>query len=138
MKHDQNFQVSVIIPAYNNGEYIVEALESVLNQTLAPYEIIVVDSSTDNTSKKILQYKNHIKYVFQKKQGIGMARNLGIRMAKGNFFAHLDGDDLWKKEKLAMQKEAFEAKPELDIIGTYIESFISPELPQNIQKKTLI
>lgn len=133
MKHDPNFQVSVIIPAYNNGEYIVEALESVLNQTLAPFEIIVVDSSTDDTSKMIQQYRNDIKYVFQEKQGIGMARNLGIRMAKGNFFAHLDGDDLWEKEKLAMQKEIFAADSAMDIVGTYMESFLSPELAQNIQ-----
>ena len=60
-----------------------------------------------------------------------MARNLGIQMAKGNFFAHLDGDDLWEKEKLAMQKEVFAADSAMDIVGTYMESFLSPELAQN-------
>lgn len=132
---NQSLAFSVIIPAYNNGEYVREALESVLCQTFPPFEIIVVDSSDNETTEIIQEYKKHIKYVFQKKQGIGTARNLGVRLAQGNFFAHLDADDIWKKDKLMMQREAFSADPSLDIIGTQMESFLSPELDQATRKK---
>ncbi|MCK5838945.1 MAG: glycosyltransferase, partial [Bacteroidales bacterium] len=87
---ENRFQVSVIIPVFNCREYIAETLESVLEQSFPAFEIIVVDSSTDGTSEIIQKYRSHIKYIFQDKQGIGKARNQGIVLARGNFFAHLD------------------------------------------------
>ena len=127
------FRVSVIIPVYNCREYIAETLESVLEQSVPAFEIIVVDSSTDGTNGIIQKYRSHIRYVFQDKQGIGKARNQGIELARGDFFAHLDADDVWEKEKLSLQQKAFCNDPDLDIVGTYMESFFSPELPQSIR-----
>lgn len=131
---DDNFRISVIIPVYNCKEYINETIISVLSQSYAPYEIIVIDSSTDGTWEVIRKYASKIRYIFQPKQGIGAARNAGINAAKGNFFAHLDADDIWMKEKLELQREAFLNDPHLDIAGTYMESFFSPELTEDEKK----
>ena len=133
MMTENRFQVSVIIPVYNCRDYIAETIESVLDQSVPAFEIIVVDSSTDETNEIIQKYISHIKYVFQEKQGIGKARNKGIELARGNFFAHLDADDVWEKEKLSLQQKAFYDDLDLDIIGTYMESFYSPELSQSIR-----
>ncbi len=133
MMTENRFQVSVIIPVFNCRDYIAETIESVLEQSVPAFEIIVVDSSTDETNDIIQKYSSHIRYIFQDKQGIGKARNQGIELARGNFFAHLDADDVWEKEKLALQEKAFLNDPDLDIAGTYMESFFSPELPQSIR-----
>lgn len=104
--------VSVVIPSYNCGKYILEAIESILAQSYSKHEIIVVDDgSTDNTKEIIQQYiKSHekIKYFYQNNKGPGAARNIGIKKAKGEFIAFLDADDLWKKEKLTKSIEFME------------------------------
>lgn len=125
---DSNFKISVILPVYNCKNYISETLDCVLNQSFPPYEVIVIDSSTDGTSEVIQKYSSKIKYLFQPKQGIGAARNAGVEMASGQYFAHLDADDVWIKDKLEIQRASFLDDPELDIAGTYMESFFSPEL----------
>ena len=105
--------ISVIIPTHNVEKYIKKCLKSVFNQTYKNIEIILIDDfSTDRTIKiaKSLQKKHtnlkiiHLaNYGLKKKSGISTARNLGIRLAKGEFIALLDGDDLWSKEKLDLQ-----------------------------------
>lgn len=100
--------VSVVIPTYNNGRYLQEAIESVLNQTYINYEIIVVDDgSTDNTYQVLEPYLDKIKYVFQENQGAAKARNRGIEIAQGKFIAFLDADDFFLPEKLAAQVGCF-------------------------------
>ena len=84
--------VSVIIPAYNSP-YLEEAIESVLAQTLAALEIIVVDGSADTTMKQIEKYGDRVKYFHQTPRGVSAARNLGIRQAGGDYIALLDADD---------------------------------------------
>jgi len=135
MSQKTDFRVSVVIPAYNNGDYLLEAIESVLNQTCPAFEVIVVDSSTDKTSEIAKKYSPPVRYKFQKKSGIGKARNLGLKIARGNYFAHLDADDIWAPDKLALQKEAFLRNSSLDIAGGYIEPFFSPELSQEDRKR---
>jgi glycosyltransferase involved in cell wall biosynthesis len=128
MMNSCEFRISVIIPAYNNELYIGETLESVLSQTENPFEIIVVDSSNDNTKKVLQSFSKQISYYFQSPQGVSQARNFGVKMAKGNFLAHLDGDDIWMNNKLESQINAFKEDPKLDIVGGMMESFYSPEL----------
>ena len=88
---------SIIIVAYNVEQYIEEAIESVLNQDFRDYEIIVVDDcSTDNTAKKIQQYKDErIKVCSTKRNTItpGKPRNVGLENANGEYILFLDGDD---------------------------------------------
>lgn len=111
--------ISVIIPSYNRAHILERALSSVQAQTLAPVEIIVVDDgSTDNTASFMQQQFPGCRYIHQENQGVSSARNHGIRAAKGEWLAFLDSDDEWLPGKLAAQKEALEAAPEMKICHT--------------------
>jgi glycosyltransferase involved in cell wall biosynthesis len=109
--------VSVVIPVYNCDRYIVQAVESILNQTYSAYEIIVIDDgSQDHTSHVLQPYKNRIRYVYQDNQGVSVARNHGIELSKGEFVAFLDADDVFLPDKLAVQLAVFMANPTLGIV----------------------
>ena len=101
-----SFDVSVIVPAFNAASYLPEAIESALNQSFLPREIIVVDDgSTDNTAELLDSYGDKIRYIHQENQGPAVARNRGIAEAKGRLIAFLDADDVWLPEKLQKQVE---------------------------------
>ncbi len=98
--------VSVVIPTYNRGHCIGASIDSVLAQTTGDFEIIIVDDcSTDDTAGRVAAYNDaRITYVKQlSNQGGAVARNVGIRRARGEFVAFLDSDDLWLPEKLVRQ-----------------------------------
>ncbi len=97
-------KVSVIIPAYNISDYIVETLDSVLAQTYKNYEIIVVNDGSEDSEKlesALEPYFDYIIYAKQKNGGASQARNTAILLAHGELLAFLDGDDVWFPEYLA-------------------------------------
>jgi glycosyltransferase involved in cell wall biosynthesis len=107
MKHSStvNPLVSVIIPTYNRADLIGETVQSVLDQSYTNWELIIVDDgSTDNTASLIEQYhEDRIKYIQCDHIGIfGAVRNAGMRIAKGDYLAFLDSDDLWREDKLSI------------------------------------
>lgn len=105
-----NKLVSVVIPTYNSGLYIKEAVDSVLRQSYKNFEIIVVDDGSIDDTKSILsQYikTGKIKYLFQENKGPAVARNSGIKHSKGEFVAFLDADDIWQDDKLEKQLPLF-------------------------------
>jgi glycosyltransferase involved in cell wall biosynthesis len=121
--------VSVIIPVHNCERYLAEAIESVLSQTHQPLEIIVVDDgSSDRSAEVARRYAPPAWYYFQPNSGVGAALNCGIDQARSSFFAFLDADDLWTKDKLTLQMTAFDNDPELDIVFGHVKQFHSPEL----------
>lgn len=97
-------KVSVIIAAYNSAEFVVETLESVLNQTLEDFEIIIVnDGSTDNTLEILNDYASNydkITVIDQENSGPAMARNRGLDIAKGDFIFFFDADDILELDAL--------------------------------------
>lgn len=103
-KSEGALTVSVVIPTFNRGAQIAAALDSVLNQTLAPLEIIVVDDgSIDETANWIAaNYGNRVRLIRQENGGVARARNRGLREAKGEWIAFLDHDDQFLPDKLAM------------------------------------
>ena len=111
--------VSVIIPAYNQGHYLGKAIRSVLTQTFADFEIIVVDDgSTDNTRQVARSFSDsRMRYIHQQNAGLSAARNTGIRHATGAFLTYLDSDDLFLPEKLAILLAKFNAEPELGFVA---------------------
>jgi len=112
-----NYDVSAVIPVYNNSEYISAAVKSVLGQTRPPSEVIVVDDgSTDDTRQELAKFGKNIKYVYQENRGEPAARNRGIREAKCEWIAFLDGDDLWRENKLELQMAYAARHPELALI----------------------
>ena len=110
---DKPPQVSVIIPTYNRGWIVGEAVDSVLAQDFADYELIVVnDGSTDETEAVLSDYGDRICIVRQKNKGVSAARNTGIRSASGDLISFLDSDDLWLPSKLSNQTAFFDQHPQ--------------------------
>lgn len=110
--------VSVIIPSYNAGRYVKEAVDSALAQTYKNIEIIVVDDgSTDNTKEILEPYiaARKIKYIYQANKGLAGARNIGIKNSKGEYVAFLDADDIFLPEKIEKQVSQMEANPACDM-----------------------
>jgi glycosyltransferase involved in cell wall biosynthesis len=111
--------VSVIIPTYNRGWIIQEAIDSVLEQDFADIELIVVDDgSSDNTPEILRAYGSDIQVIRQSNRGVSAARNRGIQASAGRWIALLDSDDLWLPQKLARQVDFFSAHPDAMICQT--------------------
>jgi glycosyltransferase involved in cell wall biosynthesis len=104
-------KVSVVIPAYNRAAVLIRVINSVLTQTFADYEILVIDdASTDNTSEVIKTFTDErIVYLrHSANKGGAAARNTGIERSRGELIAFLDSDDQWSPDKLKKQVELFE------------------------------
>jgi glycosyltransferase involved in cell wall biosynthesis len=111
--------VSVVIPTYNRGRMLRDALTSVLAQNPRPREIIVVDDgSEDDTGAVIGSFGAALRHVRQAHRGVSAARNAGVRLAAGPWIAFLDSDDLWLPGKLAAQIEYLRHHSHLKICQT--------------------
>jgi glycosyltransferase involved in cell wall biosynthesis len=120
MKHPL---VSVIIPTFNRAHCIKRTVESVLSQTFADYELIVVDDgSTDDTPKVLAAYSDRLRVIQQPNQGVSTARNTGIQSARGDWVAFLDSDDYWAPEKLSVQVSG--VKLNNDVIAHMVDALI--------------
>jgi len=128
--------ISVIIPVYNTEKYLAQAIKSVLEQTVQPDEIIVVDDgSTDNSVEVARQFLPKVKIITQQNAGAGAARNTGIKQASGEYLAFLDADDLWIENKLEQQLSYLKNYPETNMVLGTVRQFISPELPDEHKSK---
>lgn len=108
MENKKEELVSIIMPAYNCGDFIGTTLDSVINQSYKNWEVIVVDDcSNDNTADVVQEYikkDNRIKYhKLEKNSGAAVARNKAVDLASGKYMAFLDSDDVWFAEKLTKQ-----------------------------------
>ena len=90
---DSKHSISVIIPCYNQSEYLPKAIESVLEQNYPFIEIIVIDDGSQDDTPKVAKSYPEIKYVYQENRGLAAARNTGINNATGNYLVFLDADD---------------------------------------------
>lgn len=138
MKNDP--LVSIIIPAYNTGKYLLQAVDSAINQTYKNKEIIVIDDgSTDNTKELLNSYikENKIKYIFQENQGLSAARNTGIKASKGDFIAFLDADDIFLLEKVQKQVNHLNKNSGIDISYCDLYHFFDDEVDKLYKLKYL-
>ena len=104
--------VSVIIPTYNHGHFVGEAIESVLTQTYPHHEIVVVDDgSTDGTANVVANYHG-VRYVWQRNRGLSAARNRGIHESRGEYLVFLDSDDRLLPQHVELSLEALRSHPE--------------------------
>ena len=122
--------VSVVIPCYNLGKYLRDAIDSVLNQTYKNLEIIIVDdgSTDEKTVKLINEYKTKYKdviFIIQKNMGLSEARNTGVRKSKGDYIVCLDADDklspTYVEELMKIFKK--DTKKELGFVTTWLQEF---------------
>jgi len=112
-------EVSVVLPTFNRATFLEEAFDSIRSQTLADWELIVVDDgSTDDTRHVVEELASTdarpVRYVFQENQGPAAARNAGIDLARGRYVAFFDSDDLWLPLHLAACVAALESNPDVD------------------------
>ena len=118
--------ISIIIPSYNRAEFLKEAIQSVLDQDYfsgnseaSIFELLVIDDgSTDQTKTVVDSFSSPIVYRYQDHKGVSAARNLGIKLSRGDYVAFLDSDDLWKKDKINVQMSLMNSLPQTRICYT--------------------
>jgi glycosyltransferase involved in cell wall biosynthesis len=126
---DKPERVSAIIPVFNGERYLAQAIASVQTQGPVVAQLIVVDDgSTDQSGALASLLAPDAILVRQSNLGPGAARNAGASLARGDYLAFLDADDVWMPGKLAAQVAALDADPLLDIVGGAVEPFVSPDL----------
>lgn len=115
---DSEVVVTVIIPAFDPGDLILEALESVYQQTFKSWEVIVVDdASSDGLRERLLPHMDRINYIrFDENRGPSAARNEAIRLARGRYVAPLDADDYWDPRRLEVLVSYLEDHPEISMV----------------------
>lgn len=105
--------VSVVVPTYNQAQYLEETLEGILNQSVKPLQVIVVDDgSTDNTPRLLRRFESVITTIRVPNGGVASARNTGLSRARARFVAFCDSDDVWHPEKLESQLNRLLERPE--------------------------
>jgi glycosyltransferase involved in cell wall biosynthesis len=114
--------VSVIMPYYNAGRFIAQAIESILAQTFTDFEVLLINDGSTDASEEILQlYSNDPRLVFVRNErncGVAAALNTGLRVAKGVVFARMDADDLAAPQRLEKQVDYLSTHPDCILCGT--------------------
>ena len=140
---------SVVIPAYNQGRWAREAVESALNQGRRDVEVIAVnDGSTDNTGAVLAEYADRVKIIVQPNSGVSAARNRGIAEARGEWIAFLDADDRYRPGHLDRLFQAIQSCPEAGLVyadamyideeGREVKAKRSPPLGENQFRSLLL
>jgi glycosyltransferase involved in cell wall biosynthesis len=118
---DQNNRpkVSIVVPTYNRIDFLKECLQSIDDQTFRDFELIVVDDASSDETEAFLHSRPLTQYIrLQQNQGVSKARNVGVRLARGQYICFLDSDDLWLKDKLKIQAQWMDAHSECMAIHT--------------------
>ena len=118
-------KISVLIVSYNYGRFLRQCIESVLAQTCSEdLEIVLVDDGSTDDTKELIRDFPMVRYFYQEHSGIVAARNRAFREATGDYIAFLDADDMWKKEKLALQLKYLQEHPDCEIVFSGYENFL--------------
>jgi len=125
-----NPTVSFVVPVHNGEHYLLECLHSILLQTVPPFEVLVIDDgSTDSSAQVASSCGPSVVCLREPHRGQGAARNRGVAAARGELIAFLDADDVIPPRKLETQLARFRARDDLQFSDAYIRNFWSPELP---------
>ena len=124
--------LSILMPVYDEIDTVEAAIEDALSAELpvpARELVVVDDGSTDDTTERVGAYGTFVRYVRQGNQGVSAARNHGVRLARGEFVAFLDADDVWHPQKNEIQMRALESHPELGLLGASCFGWPAPTFP---------
>lgn len=119
-------KISVLMPAYNAEKYIKEAVDSILTQTFSDFEFIIIDDgSTDRTAEIVNGYSdNRIRFCpNEKNMGVAATLNRGLGLARGEYIARMDADDISKAERFSKQVGYLDAHADVAVCGTSVEVF---------------
>ncbi|MEX0828599.1 MAG: glycosyltransferase family 2 protein [Haliea sp.] len=119
-----NPSITTLVTCYNRQDRVGEAIESALEQTFPPTEVLVVDDGSSDDSPRILSsFGAKIRVISTENRGFPQALNLGVANAKGDWIAFLDSDDVWCRDKLAQQVAALQAFPDSTLVFCDMEAF---------------
>lgn len=130
-----NSLVSIVIPCYNDFEFVGEAVNSAINQTYKHIEIIIVDDGSNLETKKVLKAFNHqkIKIISQENKGLSAARNKGIKESKGEFVLLLDSDDKFDLSFISKAMKIFEKEANCGVVTCWGEKFMNSKSLQKFK-----
>ena len=127
---EQDYLISVIMAIYNTGRYLDESINSLINQTINYQKIQIIlvnDGSTDNTEEICLEFQNkfkyNIKYIKINHGGVSLARNVGMKYAKGKYINFLDPDDKWDSNAFKYFIIFFKFYKNVDIVAGRLKFF---------------
>jgi len=112
-------KITVYIPSHNYGKYLDRAIQSVQNQTMSDWELVVIDDgSTDNTRQVLKKYKNlpKIRIIEQENKGLNVTNNIALRLANGKYIIRLDADDYFDENILLILSNVLDTKPNIDLV----------------------
>ena len=118
--------ISVILPVYNVEKYILEAINSILNQTIKDFELLVIDDCSIDNTVSIIENIIDDRIILVKKEsnkGLIDSLNLGFKMAKGKYISRMDGDDISVPERFEKQVKVLVNNPNIDACGSWMKSF---------------
>ena len=117
--------VTVIIPCYNDGQYITQALQSIYNQTVLPEKIIIVDDGSTFATQQVLATIEHplLTVIRQENQGVSVARNNAIALAQTDFIVNLDADDYYEDTFIEKALAILNAQPTVGVVSSYCRTF---------------
>ncbi|MBW7675615.1 glycosyltransferase family 2 protein [Chryseobacterium chendengshani] len=119
-------KISVVMPVYNGEKYLKEAIDSILNQTLIDFELLIInDGSSDHTESIVKSYMDDRIVYLKNEQNIGLIKTLnkGLDLARGEFIARMDQDDISLPERFEKQISVLEKNPEIGVCGTWFTLF---------------
>jgi glycosyltransferase involved in cell wall biosynthesis len=127
--------ISAIIPAYNAGRYLREAIASIQAQSHSVQEIIVVDDGSTDGTAALAQRIAGVTLLQQTNRGVAEARNAGVQAARGELLAFLDADDEWTPDAMASNFAALSSQPEAHGVIGLSEEFICPDAPAEVAQR---
>ncbi len=125
MKMEIKSNVTVIIPCYNDGKFIIEAVDSILNQTIQADRIIIVDDGSGQETKNVLKnIKNSIvQIVYQENKGVSNARNTAIKLAQTDYILNLDADDYFEPSFIEKAVDVLNNNNQIVAVSSYCRAF---------------
>ena len=131
-----NSNVTVIIPCYNDGKFIIEAVNSILNQTLKAEKIIIIDDGSDAETKNILKKinSNNVEIIYQENLGVCKARNKGINLATTDYILTLDADDYFEPTFIEKAFEVLNFNSNIGIVGCFYRALNNNVIENEIIK----
>lgn len=127
--------ISVVMPVFDGGRHVAEAVETVLASRYQPLELIVVDDgSSDDSAAIVRRYTSPVRLLTQAHEGLGSARNRGAGAVRGALLAFCDADDRFPPDRFDRQAAVLARDADLDAVFGEIEEFLSPELDEHITR----